>query len=166
MEIKAINTHYKGYKFRSRLEARWAVFFDALELDWKYEVEGFVLDGKPYLPDFEIYSRETHQRIFVEIKPEADFDDDVSMKCLLLSRDTGNLVFLCGGDPYDVFRNQTDAVTSFLYQRWSGAGLDSGDIRLLFYLFVIEKDFITAHHAITGAANAARAARFEHGERG
>ena len=28
--IKAIETEYNGYKFRSRLEARWAVFFDAL----------------------------------------------------------------------------------------------------------------------------------------
>lgn len=28
-EIKAIDTYYKGYRFRSRLEARWAVFFDA-----------------------------------------------------------------------------------------------------------------------------------------
>ena len=28
-EIKAIQTEYNGYLFRSRLEARWAVFFDA-----------------------------------------------------------------------------------------------------------------------------------------
>ena len=27
-DIKAIETYYKGYRFRSRLEARWAVFFD------------------------------------------------------------------------------------------------------------------------------------------
>ncbi len=31
-EIKAIETRYKGYRFRSRLEARWAVFFDALSV--------------------------------------------------------------------------------------------------------------------------------------
>lgn len=30
--MKAIETRYKGYRFRSRLEARWAVFFDALGL--------------------------------------------------------------------------------------------------------------------------------------
>ncbi|MCB6994492.1 hypothetical protein LI177_13475 [bacterium 210820-DFI.6.37] len=28
-QLKAIQTEYKGYRFRSRLEARWAVFFDA-----------------------------------------------------------------------------------------------------------------------------------------
>lgn len=53
MTIKAIQTQYKGYHFRSRLEARWAVFFDALGLEWEYEPEGFELgDGVYYLPDF------------------------------------------------------------------------------------------------------------------
>lgn len=38
--LKAIETHYKpSYRFRSRLEARWAVFFDALGYEWEYEVE-------------------------------------------------------------------------------------------------------------------------------
>ncbi len=30
--IKAIQTKYRGYHFRSRLEARWAVFFDAADM--------------------------------------------------------------------------------------------------------------------------------------
>lgn len=51
--MKAIETEYKGYKFRSRLEARWAVFFDACGVKWEYEPEGFDLgDGLYYLPDF------------------------------------------------------------------------------------------------------------------
>lgn len=61
--IKAIETTYKGYRFRSRLEARWAVFFDALGIKWQYEPEGFEKstnyceeDGPNrvvrYLPDF------------------------------------------------------------------------------------------------------------------
>ena len=28
---------------RSRLEARWSVFFDALGLAWRYQIEGFDL---------------------------------------------------------------------------------------------------------------------------
>lgn len=52
MTIGAIQTEYKGYLFRSRLEARWAVFFDALGIEWKYETEGYEIDGKRYLPDF------------------------------------------------------------------------------------------------------------------
>lgn len=47
--IKAIETEYKGYRFRSRLEARWAVFFDALGVEWVYEPEGFDLTEKAKL---------------------------------------------------------------------------------------------------------------------
>lgn len=55
MSIKAIETHYKGYRFRSRLEARWAVFFDALGLQWEYEPEGYDLgEAGWYLPDFRV----------------------------------------------------------------------------------------------------------------
>ena len=51
--LKAIETEYRGYRFRSRLEARWAVFFDACGVQWEYEPEGYVLDnGQYYLPDF------------------------------------------------------------------------------------------------------------------
>ena len=34
-KFKAIETKYKGFRFRSRLEARWAVFFDALGIEWE-----------------------------------------------------------------------------------------------------------------------------------
>lgn len=52
-EIKAIETEYAGHRFRSRLEARWAVFFDALGVKWLYEPQGYVLgNGDAYLPDF------------------------------------------------------------------------------------------------------------------
>ena len=51
--IKAIQTEYNGYKFRSRLEARWAVFFDTLGIEYEYEPEGYELkNGMKYLPDF------------------------------------------------------------------------------------------------------------------
>lgn len=60
--LKPIPTRYAGCHFRSRLEARWAVFFDRLDIEWQYEEQGYVvsnrlqLDGLPnswsYLPDF------------------------------------------------------------------------------------------------------------------
>jgi hypothetical protein len=49
---QTIETKHRGYRFRSRLEARWAVFFDSIGLKWEYEKEGFDLDGVYYLPDF------------------------------------------------------------------------------------------------------------------
>ena len=55
-DIKPIETYYKGYRFRSRLEARWAVFFDAMGIKYEYEPEGFKtsvdLNTFCYLPDF------------------------------------------------------------------------------------------------------------------
>lgn len=67
MTIKAIQTKYKGYHFRSRLEARYAVFFDALGLEWEYEPEGFDLgDGVYYLPDFLI--KTITGDVYVEVK--------------------------------------------------------------------------------------------------
>lgn len=64
--MKAIETIYNGYKFRSRLEARWAVFFDQLHIEYQYESEGYVLEnGLCYLPDFYLPSL----GVYVEIKP-------------------------------------------------------------------------------------------------
>jgi hypothetical protein len=59
----AIETLYKGYRFRSRLEARWAVFFDALGVDWQYEPQGYEVGGQRYLPDFWL-----HMLGWVEVK--------------------------------------------------------------------------------------------------
>lgn len=74
MDIKAIETQYKGYRFRSRLEARWAVFFDAIGLVWEYEPEGYDLgDAGWYLPDF--YLKEWG--MWVEIKPELPSNDEL-----------------------------------------------------------------------------------------
>lgn len=50
--IKPIETRYDGTLFRSRLEARWAVFFDALNVRWEYEKEGYETPLGRYLPDF------------------------------------------------------------------------------------------------------------------
>lgn len=65
--MKPIETRYKGYRFRSRLEARWAVFFDALGVKWEYEPEGIVVGNRGYLPDFLVQSK-----LLVEIKPDLD----------------------------------------------------------------------------------------------
>lgn len=69
--IKPIETRYKGYRFRSRLEARWAVAFDYDGLNWEYEHEGYNVDGKYYLPDFVI--KPSDKNTFsglIEVKPD------------------------------------------------------------------------------------------------
>lgn len=67
--IKAIETYYDGHRFRSRLEARWYIVFDKLELGPMYEPEGFILpDGTYYLPDFYLPTLRT----WVEVKGVMD----------------------------------------------------------------------------------------------
>lgn len=74
--IKAIETQYNGYRFRSRLEARYAVFFDSLNLRYEYEPEGFELwGGRRYLPDFWL----PELRSWVEIKGRVPTDAEVSL---------------------------------------------------------------------------------------
>jgi hypothetical protein len=64
--MQAITTEFRGYRFRSRLEARWAVVFDAAGIDWHYEHEGYDLGELGwYLPDFWLPELNTH----VEVKP-------------------------------------------------------------------------------------------------
>ena len=76
--IKPIETIYNGYRFRSRLEARWAVFFDTLGVKYEYEPQGFQFNGTWYLPDFKIYDVEGEhdicwrKDIYVEVKGEPD----------------------------------------------------------------------------------------------
>lgn len=71
--IKALPTFYRGYHFRSRLEARWAVFFDNLGIQWEYEIEGYELDnGEWYLPDFYLPRFHYPTGIYVEVKPPGD----------------------------------------------------------------------------------------------
>lgn len=60
--MNAIPTMYNGLQMRSRLEARWAAFFDTVGWPWHYEP--FDLQG--YIPDFVLL---LHKPILVEVKP-------------------------------------------------------------------------------------------------
>ncbi|TWE29901.1 hypothetical protein [Prauserella muralis] len=74
--MKHIETEYDGYRFRSRLEARWAVFFDNAGIDFRYEPEGILVPTSfipgwappraPYLPDFYL----PDLGLYVEVKGE------------------------------------------------------------------------------------------------
>ncbi len=70
--IAAIQTRHNGLLFRSRLEARWAVFFDTCGINYCYEAEGFSLPSGNYLPDFYIPNqpafRHNKNGLFVEVK--------------------------------------------------------------------------------------------------
>lgn len=65
MHVSPIETAWNGVRFRSRLEARWAIFMDSLGVKYVYEPEGYNLDGTLYLPDFLV----PHLGCYLEIKP-------------------------------------------------------------------------------------------------
>ena len=115
--IKAIDTKYNGYKFRSRLEARWAVFFDEMGIKYEYESEGFELsDGTRYLPDFYL----PELKCYVEIKHSeaikvsyekempiwgwftfTESDTEKYYKFIDEITQNGFVYFLASGDPVD-----------------------------------------------------------------
>jgi hypothetical protein len=85
---KAIETHYRGCRFRSRLEARWAVFLDALGVRWVYEREGYDLGPAGwYLPDFWL----PELNWWLEVKPEPPSPDERA-KMLALAQATRRAV--------------------------------------------------------------------------
>ncbi|NET47948.1 MAG: hypothetical protein F6K09_04310 [Merismopedia sp. SIO2A8] len=91
--LKAIETRYQGCIFRSRLEARWAVFFDALDIPWEYEKEGYDLgEAGWYLPDFWL----PQQQCFFEVKGTvADFPS--KLKAFYLSATLQRVVIVSSG---------------------------------------------------------------------
>lgn len=75
--IKAHPTHYDGILFRSRLEARWAAFFDRIAWHWKYEP----IDFSGWTPDFWVKIHCRHNQgecfdhvIYAEVKPFEDVE--------------------------------------------------------------------------------------------
>lgn len=90
--LKPIETKYNGYRFRSRLEARWAVFFDTLDVPYRYEPEGFDLDGTWYLPDFWLPTWEC----WVEIKPHSPCYDEMNRCCALAGKSGFPCIVLYG----------------------------------------------------------------------
>ncbi len=74
-----IETVYRGYRFRSRAEARWAAYFDLLKWKWQYEP----LDLMGYIPDFVLEFREP---LLIEVKggvlpADAFGSEQIAMAC-------------------------------------------------------------------------------------
>jgi hypothetical protein len=161
---KAIETRYKGYRFRSRLEARWAVFFDALGIEWEYEKEGYDLPSGPYLPDFWL----PQVRMWAEVKPE-EFTEKQETLCQSLAEQTGFSCLLLVGVPS--FREYAAISPE---DGWDGGPWRTTYVICTEYLcehrfFCCNGDsrdpddyeyFYGYHYAVS----AARSARFEHGE--
>ena len=81
--IKAHPTKYKHTLFRSRLEARWAAFFDAIGWQWEYEP----IDLPGWSPDFRVSFPCGHSEcsdfhtLLVEVKPYFSVKDFEGHPC-------------------------------------------------------------------------------------
>jgi hypothetical protein len=65
-------TMYKGVEFRSRLEARWAAFFDLLGWTWEYEPIDLVFwtpDFRLTIPGLDFEAMADYSDFLVEVKP-------------------------------------------------------------------------------------------------
>lgn len=147
--IKPIETRYGGYHFRSRLEARWAVFFDQLGLRYEYEAEGLDLPSGWYLPDFRLPDFD----VLVEIKPQWPTDEDMARakqfgREISASR-TGFLMLL--GDPLEHYKLALAERRSW----WSP------NLAQLTYVMQVLGNRM--NKKVIPAARHAREARFEHG---
>lgn len=184
MTIAAIETQYAGYRFRSRLEARWAVFFDTLGIRWEYEPQGYVIDGTPYLPDFVLHLPDK-RTVFAEIK-HADTDEHEGEHvdlCRTLARESDRNVLLLIGPPAHRLYHQftpwlgPDSFTAAFFHDygpklttadawWYERTIPNSETGALEFTHDdrgLRKSF---GQGLVDAVTAARSARFEHGERG
>ncbi len=169
---KAIETQFKGYRFRSRLEARWAVFFDALGIQWEYEKEGYDLQGcGRYLPDFWL----TTVNMWAEVKPQ-EFSEAEKDKCKRLAIETGYPCLMLAGAP-EVKRywamepdgegtNEAPDMCDYALSNYHDYPQE--EHRFFVSLGFDETDpcFREYFGDMEPAVLAARQARFEHGEQG
>lgn len=101
--MRAIETKWKGWRFRSRTEARWAVFLEKAGLHFEYEPEGVILPSGPYLPDFRITGFDLpdgrkQQPVWLEIKGTEPTEEERT-RCAELALASGCVVLLAEGAP-------------------------------------------------------------------
>lgn len=113
--IRALPTHYNGAQFRSRLEARWAVWLDQLKVNWTYEPDGFTDGDISYLPDFYLHKGDS----YVEIKPTAPSADEIAKGWLAVKATKRNLYF-CVGMPPDSRQNGSVQIMGLHWARDDG----------------------------------------------
>lgn len=184
--IKPIPTWYKGIKFRSRLEARWAVFFDAIGIRYEYELEGFQMeDGTDYLPDFYLPDLD----VWVEVKGIMTGKDQHKIDRFRKALEMPIYLIVLGSIP-----PETDDVLDWVYKTYTGAEcfeigakdawdfpylpcvcpvcgksgfeFDGRGARVCRHDSLNDKGYSYDDPRILIAYRKARSARFEHGENG
>lgn len=179
--LAAIPANYRGCRFRSRLEARWAIFFDEMGIGWQYEPQGFTIGGRPYLPDFLLECG-----TWVEVKGTEDQLDHQLMRnaarslpAMPATDERGPRLLILGPIPVQYETVPGD-------YGWLGLDLDGRGDELLFHTYGfgrffrhrrpwllgertgdgpwLRPSFLEWEYGCLEAYTAASGARFEHGE--
>lgn len=181
--MKAVETHYAGHRFRSRLEARWCVFFQQVGISWQYEPQGFVVNGRAYLPDFYLPESGT----WVEVKGDERMLDHTFMAEFAAELPLGERLLFLGAIPEHKEPGDWDWAwmslgsedidgDTVLFGEWMGFG--PGYLTRLTetssstpFDGCVREGWLTPVQNMAGpdasaAYTAARSARFEHGESG
>lgn len=114
--MRPIQTNYHGYRCRSRLEARWIVFFEQMGIEFIYEPEGWESpDGTRYLPDFYL----PHIKFWAEVKPAAFTEAEMWKAESLVRASQRDLLMLVGPPDFRDYVGITfdaDEVTNCTYR--------------------------------------------------
>lgn len=190
--LKVKETKYKGYRFRSRLEAKWAVFFDACGVKWEYEPEGYDLgDELSYLPDFLLHGvtfnhagKQVNCDLFVEVKGKMTATDAEKIRRF---HKGGMPILVVGNIPEGAnFAEMTEHMDELSWQREH----ENPDWPYFFNFNTVDDDYFSAYPGVDKAGvfnlfgadsnyiadadqertarayDKARQARFEFGEKG
>lgn len=172
-DLKPIETFYNDYHFRSRLEARWAVYFDALGIEYEYEKEGYDLgDSGYYLPDFWL----NQVSMWAEVKGK-DFTEDENKKAKALAILSGKPVLRLVGIPdYRTYlawvsdKNgnvfECDYLVSTYHKYFYNEHRFYSNTEVMDADLDFTRDYVSQVFGNTMEAGitAAKSARFEHGE--
>lgn len=122
-KFHAIETWFRGFRFRSRLEARWFRFFESLSIDVQYEPEGWQFpDGTRYLPDFFL----PQINAWAEVKP-VPFNPEELRKAKEVVKGSGQMMLLLIGPPD--------------FRDYIGISMDSDDLTTCEYRLDIDANY-------------------------
>jgi hypothetical protein len=172
--VRSIPTNYAGCTYRSRVEARWAIWFDSVGLRFQYEPQGFFIRSGAYLPDFWVEG----WRMFLEVKGVEPTDEE-RRKCAELAIAAECDVLLAVGAPEERFQllwfdrdGEREDRYAIARDKFSAAGFwlvsDSAFDDRGNWIGPNKTRFLPRGPMFSGALDQAfaeaRSARFEHGE--
>jgi hypothetical protein len=116
MRPRSKRTLYREVLYRSRIEARWAVFYDTLGIKHKYEPMWAEVDSRRgyvnYKPDFEITVPHDNYTYYVEIKDDSPTQEAITKACGW-ARDLGDVIIF-----FDLKPPKSDTESAWLFE-WS-----------------------------------------------